>query len=176
MPQDRGRNHQDAHYDLPYGNGRNGRRSPQMVSSSSVRGDARVIREMNRPPRRDTEAPPRARTNHSEQPATRRATRGGTNKEAPGQRSLMGNADSRTVSAMSPEATMRRRIRIVYLTLLVVSVAVIILFAVLLKGKLRAIKTNPTDANAHHQFEEHPRVTMPTTDNLVEDGEGEGTA
>jgi len=74
---------------------------------------------------------------------------------------------------LSPEAEVRRKVKIVYLTLIVFSIAVIIIFSALLKVKLKSIKTMPTDGNPHHQFEEHPRITLPKTESFAEGEDAE---
>ncbi len=68
---------------------------------------------------------------------------------------------------------MRRKVKIVYLALIAFSLVVIILFAVLLKGKLKVVKEVPTDPNMHHQFEENPRITLPQMENFPEGEDGE---
>ncbi len=70
------------------------------------------------------------------------------------------------------EEDVRRKVKLVYLALIVLSLAIIVSFAFLLKNKLRAIKTLPTEPSGQQYFEENPRITIPRTENteLREEG------
>lgn len=163
--------------------GRNGIRPLRMKNGSVTRDEANRIRKtdvsiqnvspVSERSKRKTRQTQKARR---EQGVTRRARFGAMNHLAhrwSGRRSARSPEESRVVSDMSPEADVRRKVKIFYLTLIGFSIAVIIIFSVLLKVKLKAIRTMPTDGNAHYQFEEHPRITLPATESIVEGAETE---
>lgn len=68
---------------------------------------------------------------------------------------------------------MRQRVRFIYLTLMVLSLIVIAVFAVLLHGKLKAVKEMPTEPPGYREFIVHPRITLPTEGDSALHGENE---
>ncbi|HHX19741.1 MAG TPA: hypothetical protein GX728_04810 [Clostridiaceae bacterium] len=181
MTQDRNRNPRGGH---TYGNGRE-RRSLPRAGNEPTRGRnnaPRNDRRMNQSSRRDLRAPGgNARANHQpergeqrvrrEQAATRRVQRDAINREVrrkPERRIPGANAGRRTAAKMSAEAEVRRKVKTVYLALIACSLVIIIVFAVLLKGKLKTVKEVPTNPNVHYQFEEHPRLTLPPMESFLE--------
>lgn len=163
--------------------GRKGIRSPKVKNSSVARVDANNTRKMDGSSRHGSQATERgtrvtrqAQTTRMEEGLTRRSRFSAMNHLAQRRserRSTRSHEESRVVSDLSPEAEVRRKVKIVYLTLIVFSIAVIIIFSALLKVKLKSIKTMPTDGNPHHQFEEHPRITLPKTESFAEGEDAE---
>lgn len=85
-------------------------------------------------------------------------------KKMPSQRSRGNNLEGQMASETLPEAAMRRRAKCFYLSLLALSIVVIIVFAVLLKIKLKTIKEPVADPEGQYLFEENPRITFPRSE------------
>ncbi len=66
------------------------------------------------------------------------------------------------------EVVVRHKVKVIYLSLVIISIAVIVLFAILLKDKLKTIREFPDSSAGQQQFEEHPRITLSPIESTAE--------